>query len=328
MTEASGPPAARTNPPAAIMRSDALYQIAIGMWYDRSGADLPFGDILVALDAREVKAGRPNLTFATDTARSPFLVASGEADLSFFNPSAYLAMAVRGVGPFSEPLPLRTIATFPSWDRMGFAVSGRTGLESLEQIRERQYPLRVSVRGLDTDTTRFVVDEVLATLGFTLRDIEAWGGSIHRAGTPGDRSRLDGVAGGSIDAIFDEGINAWRAALGHGLGFLPIPAEAARHMQGLGWRTPVIPRQWDTGVEADVPAVDFSGWPLYTRADLPDEIAYRICKSLDAARSRIPFDSERPVELADLCTDSDDAPLGAPLHPGAERYYREMGALT
>ncbi len=310
------------------MRSDALYRIAVGMWYDRSGTDLPFGDIRVALDAREVKAGRPNLTFATDTARSPLAVARGEADLSFFNPSAYLAMAVRGVGPFTEPLSLRTIATFPSWDRMGFAVSARTGLESLSAIRERRYPLRVSVRGLDTDTTRFVVDEVLASLGFSLRDIEAWGGSIHRAGTPGDRSRLDGVADGSIEAIFDEGINAWRAALAHGMRFLPVAPETARRMEELGWRTPVIPRGWDTGVDADVPAIDFSGWPLYTRADMPDEIAYRICKSLDAARSRIPFDSDRPVELADLCTDSDEAPLGAPVHPGAERYYREMGALT
>ena len=128
--------------------------------------------------------------------------------------------------------------------------------------------------------------------------------------------------------MFDEGINAWaRVAIPTGMRFLPIEGEPARRMKDLGWRVPTIPRGWSEGVEADVPAVDFSGWPLYTRADLPDEIAYRICKSLDAARARIPFDSERTVELADLCTDSDEAPLGAPLHPGAERYYRERGAL-
>ena len=98
-------------------------------------------------------------------------------------------------------------------------------------------------------------------------------------------------------------------------------------MESLGWRTPPIPKSWHPALTADVPAIDFSGWPLFTHAGLPDEIAYRICQSLDAARARIPFDSERPVELADLCTDSDAAPLGAPLHPGAERYYRQKGAL-
>jgi TRAP-type uncharacterized transport system substrate-binding protein len=310
------------------MRSDALYQIAVGMWYDRSGADLPFGDIHVALDARESKPDRPNLTFAVDTARSPFAVANGEADLSFFNPSAFLAMACRGVGPFPEPLPLRTIATFPSWDRMGFAVSTRTGLESLATIGERRYPLRVSVRALDTDTTRFVVDAVLKTLGFSLAEIESWGGSIHRAQTPGDPSRLVGIQDGSIDAVFDEGINAWaRTAIPRGMRFLPIEAETARHMEALGWRVPTIPKGWCEGVDRDIRAIDFSGWPLYARASLPDEIAYRVCESLDAARPRIPFDSAEPVELADLCNDTGDAPLGAPLHPGAERYYREQGAL-
>lgn len=318
----------RANPPASIMRSDALYQIGVGMWYDRSGADLPFGDIRISLDRREPNPERLNLTFAVDTDRSPFAVARGEADLSFFNPSAFLTMAYRGVGPFPEPLPLRTIAVFPSWDRMAFAVSKRTGLNSLETIREQQYPLRVSVRGLDTDTTRFVVDEVLAALGTSLNEIKSWGGSIHRAGTPGDPSRLAGIADGSIDAVFDEGINAWgRAAIGNGMRFLPVDAEIQRRMEGLGWEVRTIPRGWCDGVDEDVAAIDFSGWPLYTHANLPDEIAYRICKALDAARARIPFDSPNPVELAELCTDSEAAPLGVPLHPGAERYYREQGVL-
>jgi TRAP-type uncharacterized transport system substrate-binding protein len=317
------------NPRASIMRSDALYHIAVGMWYDRSGAELPFGDIRVALDARESKPDRPNLTFAVDTERSPFAVARGEADLSFFNPSEYLTMAYRGIGPFPEPLPLRTIAVFPSWDRMGFAVSRRTGLESLAEIKERRYPLRVSVRALPTDTTRFVVDQVLGTLGFSLHDVESWGGSLHLSGTPGDPSRLAGIEDGGIDAVFDEGINAWaRTALAHDMRLLPIDAQVARHMDGLGWRIGPIPSGWDPGLDRDVLAIDFSGWPLYTRADLPDEIAYRVCKSLEANRSLIPFDSPRAVELADLCNDSEAAPLDVPLHPGAERYYREQGALA
>jgi TRAP-type uncharacterized transport system substrate-binding protein len=318
----------RQNPPASIMRSDALYKIAVGMWYDRTGAVLPFGNIRVALDTRAPTADQLNLTFAVDTPQSPFEVARGEADLSFFNPSAYLTMAHRGVGPFSEALPLRAIAVFPSWDRMGFAVSSKSGIRSLAEIREKKAPLRISVRAFETDTTRFVIDEVLASEGFSLKDVESWGGSLHLAGTPGDRSRLAGIADGSIDAVFDEGIGPWLgAALDHGMIALPVDRPAQRRMEELGWRIVPIPRTWHSGLAEDVPSIDFSGWPLFTHTSLPDEIAYRICQSLDANRAKIPFDLDRPVELEDLCNDSDFAPLDVPFHPGAERYYREKGAL-
>ncbi len=311
------------------MRANALHEIAVGMWYDRSGTVLPFGDIHVALDNREPRPSQRNVTFSVDTARSPFAVAEGQSDLSFFNPSAYLTMAYRGTGPFSTPLPFRTVAVFPSWDRMAFAVSRRVGIKSLSEIGERRLPLRVSVRAVDTDTTRFVVDEVLATMGFSLKDLESWGGSIHRGQVPADRSRLAGIEDGTIDAVFDEGIAAWaRVALSHDMELLPVESAAQQRMERIGWKVLPIPRSWDPKMEADVPAVDFSGWPLFTRDDVPDEIIYRICQSLDAHRSTIPFDLERPVELGDLCNDSDFAPFDVPLHPGAERYYREKGALA
>src|SRR5688500_10285899 len=141
------------------------------MWNDRADPRRAFADIHVALDAREPKPEQRKLTFAVDSSRSAELVASGAADLSIFNPSAYLTMAVRGVGPFAKPLPFRTVAVMPSWDRMGFAIAERTGVQSLTEIRERRLPLRISVRGADTDTTRFVVDEVLAAHGFSLNDV-------------------------------------------------------------------------------------------------------------------------------------------------------------
>jgi TRAP-type uncharacterized transport system substrate-binding protein len=76
-----------------------------------------------------------------------------------------------------------------------------------------------------------------------------------------------------------------------------------------------------------VPGLSFSGWPIFTHADLPEEDAYRMCAALDAAKSSIAWDSPTAVQLADLCGDTDAAPRGVPLHPGAERYYREHGGI-
>jgi len=238
------------------------------------------------------------------------------------------AIATRADALYEIALDMWNDRGMPSWDRMGFAVGERHGMGSLAEIRERRLPLRISVRGADTDTTRFVVDEVLAAHGFSLQDVESWGGSLHRSGNPLDAGRRQGIADGSIDAVFDEGIGVWaHLALEHGMRLLPIGPEAERHMVEVGWEIKPIPRGWDAPLQEDVPAIDFSGWPMFTRADLPDEIVYRICQAIDGAKARIPWDTEHSVTLADICDGNEAAPLGAPLHPGAERYYRDHGAL-
>lgn len=102
------------------------------------------------------------------------------------------------------------------------------------------------MRGLPLPASIMRVDEVLGALGFSLEDIESWGGSLHRARTPGDPSRLAGIEDGGIEAVFDEGINAWaRVGLSHGVRFLPIDPGVQRHMEGLGWQVRPIPRSWD-----------------------------------------------------------------------------------
>ena len=42
--------------------------------------------------------------------------------------------AVRGVGMFREPLPLRTVAVYPSWDRFVFMVNPKTGIRTLTKL--------------------------------------------------------------------------------------------------------------------------------------------------------------------------------------------------
>lgn len=315
-------------PNAPDIRTQLIAQMALAMAADRSNPERPYRELRVSLGAVAGDAFQPALRFANDTPDAARAVARGEIDLGILNPSCLLTMAYRGKGPFSQPLPLRAIAVMPSWDRMVFAVSERTGLTSLASIRERRYPLRVSVRASEANVTRFVADQVLDSLGFSLRQLEEWGGSLHRAETPSHPSRLQGMRDGTIEAVFDEGIGGWGPiALQSGMRFLPLEAEAHRRMEALGWSFgPITPADFPE-MDREVIAVSFSGWPLVTRANLPDALAYDICKAVDSARPYVAWDSERPVDLADLCTSSDAAPLDVPLHPGAERYYIERGAL-
>ena len=313
---------------ASIARANAVAQIALGMSQDRSDPSRPYRDVCVSVGTVDDGAFQRRLSFATGTPDLAFAVARGEIDLAAINPSAYLTMAHRGTGPFPEPLPLRTVAVMPSWDRMAFAVSERTGISSIAELRDRKYPLRVSIRASLAHGTRFVIDQVLDAAGFALADIESWGGTLHFVSSPSEASRLEGMRDGTIEAVFDEGIKSWGPlALQSGMRFLPLDPPALQRLEGLGWRCgPLTASRFPTA-PGDLLLPSFSGWPLFTRAALADEAAYGMARALDAARSGIAFDADGPVALSDLCQNNDATDLDVPLHPGAQRYYAECGAL-
>ena len=81
-----------------------------------------------------------NLSFAADSFAELKGVAEGKYTLAWVNPSVAATLAYRGTGPFRKKLPLRVIATFPSYDVMGFAVHKSTGLTSLSQIKKDRFP--------------------------------------------------------------------------------------------------------------------------------------------------------------------------------------------
>jgi hypothetical protein len=310
------------------MRVNALAQIAHGMSTDRSDPRRPYADLRVTLGTSTGGIYQPALTFANGDYQLAYAVMRGEVDLAAINPSAYLTMACRGTGPFTEPLPLRPIAVMPTLDVMLFAVSERTGLTSLAEIRERKYPLHVSIRRSTAHGTRFVTDEVLAANGFTLRDIESWGGSFHYVDTPNHEERLQAIRDRRLEAVFDEGVKGWGVeALAHGMRLLDLDPASRARLDELGWAVCPVHSLFPE-IPADLVAPSFSGWPLFTRADLPDEVAYRMCAALDDAWSRIAFDSTESVTLAEVCVGTDAAPREVPLHPGAARYYRERGCAV
>src|SRR5439155_26413906 len=115
-------------------------------------------------------------------------------------------------------LPVRVVANYPSWDRFCTLFPPRIGLTSLAQAKGQRLPLRLSIREDPTHSTRVLVDQILALYGFSLADVEAWGGSFQLNGPPGDPRRLAAIRDGEVDVVFDEVINSWfDEALGNGM---------------------------------------------------------------------------------------------------------------
>src|SRR5438105_11643563 len=106
--------------------------------------------------------------FASDAPNSIDAVANGEADFAICNPGGVLAMALRGAGPYKQPIPVRAIMVLPQFDQFGFGVTSQSGITSLAQLRERRYPLKVSLRGQRDHSVHMLANQVLSVYGFTL----------------------------------------------------------------------------------------------------------------------------------------------------------------
>jgi len=226
--------------------------------------------------------------------------------------------------PTAEPLPLRVVFSYSSWDRFVVAMHPRTGLKSLAEVKERRYPLRLSVREDLTHSTRVCTDQLLVAYGFSVAELESWGGSLQTNGGPGDKRRLNASREGPVECVIGEGIVMWLpVALEHGFELLTLEDEVFSKMTALGWRRVILPKGYTPRIKADHECIDYSGWPLYTRASLPDDDVYKVCEALAARSDEVPWEDSFE-SVAKLGQDAEATPLDVPLHPGAAKWFREQ----
>jgi TRAP-type uncharacterized transport system substrate-binding protein len=312
---------------ANFRRAKTIWELALDI---AGNPDEPYygnRDVRITVGSGSGEHYRPWLSFSTGSPILAHAVARGEVDFAFVNPSGALTQAYRGTGLFagSEPLPLRVVFSYPSWDRFLIAVHPRTGLRSLAEVKERKYPLHLSIREDPTHSTRVLIDQIFPMYGFTLDELLSWGGTLQLNGPPMDRRRLNAIRQGTVDMVLDEGINGWaEIALSNGMQLITLEDDVFSKLQTIGWRRAVLPKSYSQHLAEDHACIDYSGWPLYTRTSLADEDAYRVCASLNARSAYMPW--EDPVESATrLGLDVEPTPRDVPLHPGAARWYREHG---
>lgn len=267
--------------------------------------------------------------FASDAPNAVDAVARGEADIAICNPGGILAMARNGTGPFREPVPLRAIMVIPQFDQFGIGVTADTGITSIAEIKEKRFPLKVSLRGQRDHSVHTYAEQVFSVYGFSLDDIESWGGEVrYTPEFPNGPNRIGAVERGEINMIVDEAMPMWaNRALELGMRFLPIDEPQLQELERRGLRRVAITREEFPGMPEDVWTVDFSGWPVFCLETLDDRIVAQFCQALENRKDRIPWYGEGPMRLDLLCKDTREGPMMIPLHRAAERFWQERGYL-
>ncbi len=324
------PPLRRTAPNAALIRNTMLSEIILHVGDSAKARANATRNLYVAMGSGSGERFQPWLRLTDGSPLLAHAIARGELDATFMNPSALLTQAYRGVGIFREPLPLRVIASYPSWDRYLHAIHPRTGITSMQQLKAERYPLRLSIRADATHSTRYLLDQLLALYDFTLDDIVSWGGSLQLVGPPSDPIRLEALRTGAIDAIFDEGMKSWLdPAMAAGLRPIAFEEPVLQQLEALGWRRADIAAGGPHGrfphLTEPCVGIDYGGWPLYTRADLPEDDVYLVCEALQARADAIPWEPGEYTGIPQLYQITEETPRDVPLHPGAEHWCRDHG---
>jgi len=316
-----------TNP--NVTRSRLVLEIASEM-AGGAAADAVPDYIQPKVVLRHSRGGRPATLFGVSTAEGIFAVARREADLAMINPASVLAVALRGSGIFPEPMPLRAIAVIPSWDQFVFAVRPETGLTRLEDIAAQQPKLRILMRGTPDHTLHHMFDDVAAAAGFSRHDIARWGGEIQKRGSvPWPYTdTFKALINGEVDAIFDEAAHSWvPQALDAGITVLPLTEATVQTLEAMGYRRAVLPQTVYPKLPRDVLTLDFSGWTVFVHAEADAALVTAICAGLDARKARIAWEEPGDLPVERMAREALDTPQCVPLHPAAERFWKDRGYL-
>ncbi|MHB8566252.1 MAG: TAXI family TRAP transporter solute-binding subunit [Nitrososphaerales archaeon] len=260
-------------------------------------------------------------------------ISNHEADIGLTTPPSVATMAFRGVGPFNKKMKnLRAIGNFPHDDHMVWAVPANSGINSIEDMPSN--PLRI-VLPSRAYPVRFMVEKILELYGTPLSYLLSKGWTILE-----DSQCLTipmNVVEGRADALVHEArkIPAWRQLTNtKDMKFLPIREDILLNLdRDYGIKSSKLTKGMLRGIEQDIPCIDFSEWLMFVRDDMPFDLAYSLTKIFVEKRKEL-FEfyyRDLPLERMDIVCPIDPYKVwqnvGIPLHPAAEKYYKEHGYM-
>lgn len=250
------------------------------------------------------------------------MVGRGEVQLGLASDVLTL-MAMRGEGPFKGRKldNLRLVAVMNPTSALQFFVDAKTGVTSLQDIADKKAPLKITVNRQGT-LIDLASEALLESYGVSYADLGAWGGKVHKI--PGPEA-MDLWDAGQMTAIVEVSqfptSRFYELGQKHDLRLLPLDAAHQEALnKALGTTSLTIPAGTYPFQTEDCPTVT-SQLVLVTSADQPDEL---ITGVLQAMTDNMDYLRSVHANLRELSPASMAANTSIPMHPAAEKFFREL----
>ncbi|MFY0542544.1 TAXI family TRAP transporter solute-binding subunit [Brevibacillus sp. H7] len=198
-------------------------------------------------------------------------------------------------------------------------------LTSLAQIKEKKIPVRIITNTVGT-LAEFNTRHVLQAYGLNDEMIKSFGGSVEFTSNDVIKAKFqNGTADLHILAMTKAHPVITEIALQTDIAVLPLEDITTDLFKQYGYTQEVFPKGEFKGQSEDIHTVGFvTGY--ITHKDMSDEVAYTITKAVVENKAALVY-GHKSVEDFDPQKAADPDSLGIPLHPGAVRYYKEVGIL-
>jgi TRAP transporter TAXI family solute receptor len=195
---------------------------------------------------------------------------------------------------------------------------------TLADVKEKKVPVKLMTLQVGS-LGEYGARQLLAAYGMKYDDIKGWGGKVTHTTY---KIMVDAVRDGQADlviAVANPGHPSITEMAQFGeVKFLPVADKVLDELLKFGYEKTAMPANTFRGQEQPVPYGAITT-VVIARDDLPAEAAHAIAKTLADNREALgqanaalklfkPEDAWRPAKVGWI-----------PLHPGAERFYREKG---
>jgi hypothetical protein len=282
----------------------------------QSGVYYPVGVALSQIYAKDIPNVRSTAQVTRASAENLNLLQSGRGEVAFTLADA-LSDAWRGneEAGFKQKLDrLRGISGLYN-NYIQIVANADSGIRTLADLKGK----RVSV-GAARSGTELNAREILKAAGLSYSDL----GKVEYL-----------PFGESVELMKNRQLDATLQSAGLGVAsirdlataikivVIPVPPEVVARVGDPAYQPAVIPANTYTGQTTDIPTAAIPNF-LVTHSGVPEDLVYRMTKAMYDN-----LDTLYAAHNAARAIKRDNALKGmpVPLHPGAERYYREVGLI-
>jgi hypothetical protein len=296
----------------APVKAETFINILTG---GQSGVYYPLGVSLESIFAASVADARPSVQSTKASVENLNLIQAGKGEIAFtLGDSLKFAVEGNADAGFASPLDkLRTVAAiYPNYVQI--VASQESGIKTLADLKGK----RVSV-GAPKSGTELNARAILTAAGLTYDDLGKveylpFGESVELI----KNRQLDATlqsAGLGVSSIRD-------LASSVAITVVEIPADVVAKI-GSPYLAGTIPAGTYEGQTADIATAVIQNY-LVSSADVSDDVAYAMTKAIFENLDKM---VAAHAAAKGIALDKAAKAPPAPLHPGAERYFKEAGAM-
>lgn len=258
---------------------------------------------------------------------NPRLVDKGDCELGWGLPFLNVA-AWNGEDPYDKKHPnLRAIAGGMSLNFFHFYVAADSPIKTMDEVFNQKKALRMAISPAGT-SDEWVFRKVINHYKLDYKDLESAGFKFFRGSYAEQASQFKDR---NVDSVFTflalPGAAVTEASVGRSLRLIPFSPEVLQSLLKYGIESGKIPPGTypkAANANEDVTTA-VAGSVILVNKTVSDDAAYRMAKAihenLDAFRkihgSLVPYELKHAITGLGLI----------PLHPGAEKYYKEKGVV-